>query len=398
LEKSRFALTALLAGLLMVLPSSIVLPAHANDPTVFTCGTLTTSGTFNLAAGFSSSPLLPDGHCLDIAPGTGGSVTLNLSGQSLIGPCPGTAFTAGIAVLSGSATILGPGTISNWETGIGVGGPASNGIIGPNILVLSNCGAGIGLGNTMNNLVTGDTISGNGIGIFIDGGSLNSIRGNVITGNLGGPRLFSTLGGGAGIEIHVSGGATIGGSPSQGNTITGNTNGIYMDGFSGGATISNNIVDFNTHFGLVTNAGGNTITGNDFSNNGVDGIQVAGSFNALTHNTVNSNGRRGIVIGNTCAGIAFGSGGTGFSTGNGDTIGGSGMSKNTATLNGLILPSQNPGGAGSAGTSANVDYYWDGQGTGNTWPRDSATFGLIISLAGPGMSDFFTDASATEPC
>src|SRR5262249_13722921 len=105
-------------------------------------------------------------------------------------------------------------------------------------------------------------------GIVAEGGSDGStIRDNLIAGNQGG-----------GIILNGSGGDNI-----QGNTITSDGIGVYIslpdEGFGSGNTVQGNTITFNSG-GLVLGSG-NVVQGNTITSNGGIGVSIEGSNNII---------------------------------------------------------------------------------------------------------------------
>ena len=138
---------------------------------------------------------------------------------------------------------------------------------------IQNCGRyfyhnGIRILSNYNN-ISGNTITNNSDGIYLSESNGNTITGNTITKNNQGIYLFE------------SNGNTI-----TGNTITNNTRtGINLVHYSNGNTITGNTIT-NNHDGIyLSSSNSNTITGNTFFHNG---LSVAFSFqNTVINNTVN---------------------------------------------------------------------------------------------------------------
>jgi len=110
--------------------------------------------------------------------------------------------------------------------------------------------------HSKSNTITGNTISNNYEGIWLDYSDSNTINGNNISENNEGIVL----------------------ADSSGNTITGNTiisndvYGVWLD-YSDSNTINGNNTISNNLFGIyLSNSNSNTITGNTISNNDYDGI------------------------------------------------------------------------------------------------------------------------------
>lgn len=144
--------------------------AAAKVTSLTSCQAITVPGKYRLDA--DPTTILPDGDCFDIS--TSG-VRLNLNGHTLAGVPSG----FGIFVPKGAANVnvVGPGTLTGWETGIA--GPGDNGSVRGVTATNNNFGIAI------SNFVTGVSIRGNvatsntSIGIAVGGGSTdNTIIGN----------------------------------------------------------------------------------------------------------------------------------------------------------------------------------------------------------------------------
>ncbi len=393
MRKIRIALlSALVVSALAVPLSSYVRPAFAISPI---CGMVLPAGAVILTpAGGFLGPCPGDG--LVIIPGT---TVLDLNGWHITGICSPTALSlSGILVSPGVSSVLissssGSAFITCFHDGISIfgaspctasGGNEVSNALGNLVTIAGNFGTGIHIACSNNNKIANNDITSNGgLGIFIDNGFGNKILGNYIVGHTVPVLASSTLGGGAGVEIHIGPSSVI-----KGNTIASNTNGLYMDGFSGGSQIKGNTFASNSSpclgtdsipepevpgepqcgYGFVTNSGSNTIKGNTAINNALDGISIAGDSNVLVGNTASFNGLRGIGLGNVCAGALPDTLGTGFPAGNSNTLAGS----NTATGNGVS------------------NFYWDGNGVGNLFssalPIDGPTplnGGVVMGLRSP---------------
>jgi parallel beta-helix repeat protein len=230
-------------------------------------------------------------------------------------------------------SIIGPGTVTNYADGVGIASGSGSTVKGVDILSNVCCaGDGIYIGSPSTsdgNHIEGNTISSNaGSGIEVANGRGNEIIGNVIRGQM-------TPNTAAGILVSNGPGSII-----KRNMVTGNSNGLLLGASSSFSTIIANDFSFSTQSGAVIYSGFNTILRNLVSNNTFSGISVAASGNVLRGNTADGNKRSGIALGDVCVG--------GIS-GNDNLIRG-----NRARFN-------------------VVDFFWDGQGTGNIWSHDTAT-------------------------
>jgi parallel beta-helix repeat protein len=165
---------------------------------------------------------------------------------------------------------------------------------------------------TSGNTLTGLTATGNGVGMWILGGSSNRIVGNVVTGS-----------GVGGIFVDPASIATL----VKNNQVTGNTgNGIVLDG--GNSVLTGNSVSKNAGSGLHVHGDGNvvsanqsfqnktgmfvgadasntTISLNSLSSNAIDGLTVADGSAAtyIVSNTATKNADDGIDVGTGSATI-----------------------------------------------------------------------------------------------
>jgi parallel beta-helix repeat protein len=160
-------------------------------------------------------------------------------------------------------TVLGPGTITNFNNGIQFTGTSGGGAVG--VTLTGNAFAGFDAGNDANNVApTGLLISQ-----------------NLITNNHG-----------DGIE-----GAPITNSTIIGNTITGSVvhDGIALFFNSTNNQILGNISNNNKQDGIDLQPGvsGNTIKGNQTNSNGDNGIAVAATKTHFSGNVSFGNGSNG---------------------------------------------------------------------------------------------------------
>jgi parallel beta-helix repeat protein len=138
-------------------------------------------------------------------------------------------------------------------------------------------------------------------GIYMTGGSGNTLDGNMATGNEDGIELNNTSGntlnantmdGNTYMGIRLDGSDT---NTISGNQCNGETDGIYL-GASSGNTLTGNTTDSNTYNGIyLVTSSGNTISGNTASGND-DGIEMdnGADGNTVTGNTTNGNTSMGI--------------------------------------------------------------------------------------------------------
>lgn len=232
--------------------------------------------------------------------------------------------------------ISGNGGYGVFITDAGTSGNVVSGnFIGTDLtgmVALGNAG-GVSITNAQNNLVGGDTpgernvISGNtwrGVGLVNHTATGNTISGNYIGVNASGT---AALGNGDGVEISLAENNTIGGdSAGERNVISGNNGyGVEIAGGSGNILSGNHIgVDAggNTDLGnmgdgvyLDSGAQGNTIGGdtdgerNVISGNGDEGIALDGADdNTVTGNYIGVNAAGTAALGNDDFGMYIGGG------------------------------------------------------------------------------------------
>ncbi|HEX4441591.1 MAG TPA: right-handed parallel beta-helix repeat-containing protein, partial [Thermoanaerobaculia bacterium] len=136
-----------------------------------------------------------------------------------------------------------------------------------------------------------NVISGNDIGLQIDGGGQTIVRGNLIGTNAAGSARLSN-----GTGVVVSSSVSLGGSTAgQGNVIFGNTgDGVKIDAASG-ADVFGNIVGLdatglqplgNGGIGINVDADLPHLAGNVISANGAHGIDLTNSSNATVESNI----------------------------------------------------------------------------------------------------------------
>ncbi|MGH7799885.1 MAG: right-handed parallel beta-helix repeat-containing protein [Thermodesulfobacteriota bacterium] len=143
-----------------------------------------------------------------------------------------------------------------------------------------NSGTGIFLRNATNIALIGNTIKNNGpVGIGLFGGSGNTLKDNIITGNSWG------------IRVDGSKGNTI-----SGNEVTGNMLGMFLRGIDN--IYTNNKINNNKDGGVnMDTSRKSKFTGNNVCNNGKWGIALYNSTdNVVEKNTVCENKDGGIYI------------------------------------------------------------------------------------------------------
>lgn len=222
------------------------------------------------------------GACEDIPPPNGkcvGATKQFACGDSVTESCTLNGHMASqgdcLTVTVNNVTIDGAGySITGDKTGIGVGTQFHDNLTVRN-LSLKNFFRGISLNNSKGSLVENCTITDNeGPGVWVKGHTQNStVRNNTFHQNDG-----------TAIRVDESTNNII-----EGNTITGNTRGIYLRADSTGNTVRNNTVNDNLFNGIVVvESDGNTFSGNTLARNTVEGL----SFYESNSNTIQSNNIR----------------------------------------------------------------------------------------------------------
>jgi len=154
------------------------------------------------------------------------------------------------------------------------------------------------------NRISWNDVSGNGVGIRVDGDGAD-LRGGTVSKNTGDGVVFT---------------ATAAGNSLQGATIQGNGGNGVTDGGTGD-TIKSNKVGPNAGNGIAVSGTSNTIVSNTCQSNALDGILVTGPTNLLDSNKTNSNTGNGIHVqsgsGNKLKNNASNTGNSGSSTENG---------------------------------------------------------------------------------
>ena len=186
---------------------------------------------------------------------------------------------AGIELQADNTTIMA-NTISN--NGVGIFLDSSGNTIITGNTILDNA-LGTILSSSGNTSITDNAIANNYRGIFLDSSSNTSIVGNTITGS-------SILNDTVGIYLSSSSNASI-----AGNTIMNNSYGILFSS-SNVITITNNTIASNGDGIYLYSSGNTTIADTTISNNG-DGIYLSSSSNTIiTGNTISSNNDKGIYL------------------------------------------------------------------------------------------------------
>jgi parallel beta-helix repeat protein len=232
-------------------------------------------------------------------------------------------------------------TIQHFQFGVLISG--NNNFINSNCNISSNVQWGVGIWAGDGNTIDGNYVNDNGeVGIGIVNGSDNMIRNNTISNN--GLTWDRPDGDGAGVAIDDYGPATDN-NIVTGNTITGNLEGVFMSGGPRGNQVVDNVaISSNSFAGVqiggdigipqLTATSSNTVSGNTIANNGSDGVELLNGpdsgpgvtdnyvvNNTITGNGTNLTGGNGVVLdghnvnsnhlwGNTISG-SLGSGDTG---------------------------------------------------------------------------------------
>jgi parallel beta-helix repeat protein len=216
------AVAATMAVPLFALASPATAAAPAPTP-ITTCNyTITTPGRYALAKNLTCGSFLDSGIRVQAS-----DVNLTLNGHTITGGGGYAIFGIFIDDSANAITgvrIAGPGTISGFDYGVGISGDGySHGVRDSavsGLTVTDNPGVGVYLEaanrpGLTDNVVSGNTVTGNGAGIVFDGfesvlpGTTfgNMFSGNTVTGN-----------GFYGILLNGVVGSTV-----KGNTATGNT-------------------------------------------------------------------------------------------------------------------------------------------------------------------------------
>jgi parallel beta-helix repeat protein len=246
---SAFSCFLMLTALLITLQKAYAAPQEPPSAeialvshTITTCGTVITSpGTYTVANNLTCA-----GDGVDIQ---SNSVTLKLNGFIIAGRSPG---AGGVVVVSStgaglkSVTILGPGVIRNFGTGISFQGTNGGGAV--DVTVTAN---GFGIGPTSDNANVaskGLLISQNDIEQNVNHGiTTNALNTGTIVGN----KVSNN--GVHGIYLFAGTGNMV-----LGNTCDGNgTDGIHLgDGVSTGNTVKGNQANSNSNAGINIGSGG----------------------------------------------------------------------------------------------------------------------------------------------
>ena len=174
-------------------------------------------------------------------------------------------YTGNVFYVTASNVTISGFTIQRSSVNGGSGIYLSNTSTGSNLSgnIITSNGNGICVNSSLNNVVSGNTITGNtqGSGVLLSGASFNTISNNTLNNNSDG------------IEFSSS---------------NGNPDGIY----SSNNTVSGNVVDSNNFIGIASwYSSNNLITGNKVSSNSFYGMYICASSNVtISNNTVRGNG------------------------------------------------------------------------------------------------------------
>jgi parallel beta-helix repeat protein len=185
----------------------------------------------------------------------------------------------GIKIISSNNTITG-NNVSNNEEGIYLDDSSSNNTITGNNASINVFG--IRLHSSSNNVITGNNASSNWCGISLYSSSNNTIAGNNVRNNYWKDTYRNSRGRLQGISlVYFCNNNTI-----TGNNVSNNDDGIGLSYFSNNNTITGNNVSNNNDYGIVLSSSrSNTITYNTFLN---EGLSVDYSYqNTVENNTVN---------------------------------------------------------------------------------------------------------------
>jgi len=260
------------------------------DTLLTTCQEISKSGTYVLQNDVSDHV----GTCFTI---TVNNVTLNGNGYSIDGDDTDTDYGIFINGVSG-VNVTGFGGITGFYNGV-TDNYGGNYIISNTIS--SNTNVGISLSGTSGSTtVSGNIIESNSNdGIEITGGTHiidASTSANIIRGNHGGVYIAIGIATISGNIIGENGYVqdkgiydNTGGSTITDNTITYNTEGIYISGTSGSTTVSGNTIENNYH-GIEISGGSHTISGNTIRGNAGSGIYIPGGTATISGNMIGESG------------------------------------------------------------------------------------------------------------
>ena len=179
-----------------------------------------------------------------------------------------------------NTTVTGNSTPDNIN-GIYLKG-GSNNTITNNVCSFDNPGCGIILSMSHGNVLTGNTCGSNGLsGIYLHGSSNNTVAGNTASNNED-----------TGVRLQESSNNNV----LAGNTASGNGGGIVLVISCDDNTITANTCNFNSSYGIWARGSRNTLSHNTTSDNEFYGITIRLSNSTLTCNNTVSNNERGIWI------------------------------------------------------------------------------------------------------
>jgi len=242
---NKALLRVLAIAVFLIVPSMLL----AGVTPISTCGTvISASGTYALNANLSCS-----GNGVDIE---ANNVTLLLESYTISGP-GGYSLNSGVAVGGEkTVTVVGPGSITNFEYGVTFNGTNGGGLVGvsltgntfsvdvansSSLLIAQNTcngnstGFGLELGGIENSTIVGNNCTNNGYGIVVDG-SNNTLVGNTSSNNYE-----------DGFQISIGSGNTV-----RGNQFIGNQ-GNGIDNFASGNHYIGNLTQGNASFDINEN-------------------------------------------------------------------------------------------------------------------------------------------------
>ncbi|MFZ1402883.1 MAG: NosD domain-containing protein, partial [Anaerolineae bacterium] len=237
-------------------------------------------------------PVITDPVTIDATtqPGWNGAPVIELDGTP--------SYQAnGLEIRAGSTTVKGL-AINRFQVGIfildGGGSIITGNYIGVGLSgtqAKGNALSGIEIRGSPNNRVEGNVISANHTGVFINGATTgNRIYGNYVGTNKTGDQALGNSPG-AGVSIQAANENYVGGAAEgQGNLISGNTNGVLLYNGTAGVSIQNNGIGL-TSSGLA--ALPNTSYGIVFQ--GANGNDIGGDTEE-EGNVVSGNGNVGIYL------------------------------------------------------------------------------------------------------
>ena len=370
--------------------------------------------SFNIAGGATTInlttplPLLTEAVTIDGAtqPGFAGKPIVALTGVGGLALTGGASVVRGLVINSSGPRILMEELGNNIIEGNFIGLNADGASVTPSF------NAGIEV-LSVNNKIGGaaaparNVISGNGaaISLFSSRTSGNIVQGNFIGVDVTGAVALGNRG--TGVIVRASANNVIGGTEAgAGNVISGNLDGVTIDGDQGGPRIQGNLIGLNaagsaalpngrsgveafsmpdTTIGGTTPAARNVISGHPqygitVNASGATGIQIQGNY-------IGTDSGGAVALGNSQAGINFGGarGGVigGVASGAGNVIAG-GAGAPPFTGNGIVLFGVFLDGARIQGNLIGV-------GADGATPLGNASNGIVVD----GTRDVFI--GGTEP-